>query len=74
MGNPPRGLWAFYLPPWRLAWVLPAADRFRKQLTQAYGDEAGAKVEFAEAFELCEYGRQPSKEELQQMFPKSPAR
>lgn len=50
------------------------ADRFRKQLTQSYGDEAGAKVEFAEAFELCEYGRQPNKDELQQMFPKAPAR
>jgi N-acetylglucosamine malate deacetylase 1 len=34
----------------------PVADRCRKQLIATYGAEAGAKVEYAEAFEASEYG------------------
>ncbi|MCX7826296.1 MAG: PIG-L family deacetylase [Verrucomicrobiae bacterium] len=45
------------------------ADRFRKELIEWYGPERGAKVQHAEAFELCEYGRQPTKEELRLLFP-----
>jgi LmbE family N-acetylglucosaminyl deacetylase len=32
------------------------AERFRKLLIDLYGPERGAKVEYAEAFEGCEYG------------------
>ena len=46
-----------------------AADRFRAKLGEWYGNEAAAKVEFAEAFEICEYGRQPNKTELTRLFP-----
>jgi len=49
------------------------AVRFRDQLAQSYGSEAAAKIEFVEAFEVCEYGRQPNKEELRQLFPFLPA-
>ncbi len=49
------------------------AVRFRDQLAQWYGAEAAAKIEFVEAFEVCEYGRQPTKEELRQLFPFLPA-
>jgi LmbE family N-acetylglucosaminyl deacetylase len=45
------------------------ANRFRKQLEDWYGAERGPKVKYAEAFELCEYGRQPNKEELGRLFP-----
>jgi N-acetylglucosamine malate deacetylase 1 len=45
------------------------ADRFRKELIEWYGAERGAKIQHAEAFELCEYGRQPSKDELRKLFP-----
>lgn len=34
----------------------PVADRCRGQLVATYGAEAGAKVEYAEAFEASEYG------------------
>jgi N-acetylglucosamine malate deacetylase 1 len=34
----------------------PWADRCRDLLVQRYGPERGAKVEYAEAFEACEYG------------------
>jgi hypothetical protein len=45
------------------------ANRFRDKLVEEYGPEAGKKVKFAEAFEICEYGRQPGPQELMRLFP-----
>lgn len=45
------------------------AKRFRESLIAWYGPERGAAVKFAEAFEICEYGRRPGKEELKKLFP-----
>ena len=45
------------------------ADRYRKLLEDFYGAEAAAKVKYAEAFEICEYGRRPNKDELKKLFP-----
>ncbi len=45
------------------------ADRFRKSLGEWYGAERAAKVRFAEAFEICEYGRLPDKAEIRRLFP-----
>ena len=45
------------------------ADRFRPQLEQWYGKDRKAKVKYAEAFEICEYGRRPDKAELARLFP-----
>lgn len=45
------------------------ADRFRETLIDQLGRDDGSEVEVAEAFELCEYGTQPSPEELRAMFP-----
>jgi hypothetical protein len=42
-------------------------------LIALYGDEQGRQVKYAEAFETCEYGRQPSDEELRQLFPFLPS-
>ncbi len=42
----------------------------RAALEKRYGAEAAQKIQHAEAFELCEYGRRPSMEELQTLFPK----
>ncbi len=44
------------------------AERFRKQLVGRYGAEAGGRVAQAEVFEVCEYGTQPSSEELERIF------
>jgi LmbE family N-acetylglucosaminyl deacetylase len=46
----------------------PAA-RFRAALEGYYGADAGAKARFAEAFEICEYGRRPDAAELRKLFP-----
>ena len=45
------------------------ARRFRPLLAEWYGKEKAEKVQHAEAFEVCEYGRQPSKKELARLFP-----
>ncbi|QEH36766.1 Mycothiol S-conjugate amidase [Aquisphaera giovannonii] len=45
------------------------ADRFRGKLVELLGPDGGKAVKFAEAFEVCEYGSQPSKEELMAIFP-----
>ena len=45
------------------------ADKTRAILLEMYGEEAGKAVKYAEAFEICEYGRRPSAEELKKLFP-----
>jgi LmbE family N-acetylglucosaminyl deacetylase len=41
----------------------------RASLEKWYGKERSARVKYAEAFELCEYGNQPSDEEKRRLFP-----
>ena len=45
------------------------ANKYRADLIELYGEKAGKAVQCAEAFEICEYGRRPSKEELRKLFP-----
>jgi len=45
------------------------ARDFRDSLVEWYGDERGRAVKYAEAFEVCEYGHQPSRAELRRLFP-----
>lgn len=46
------------------------ADKYREQLIERYGPEKGKSVQYAEAFELCEYGRRPNAQELNNLFPR----
>ena len=54
-------------------WPKPAADEItpavRQRLEKWYGPARGAKIRHAEAFEVCEYGRQPSEDDLRRLFP-----
>jgi LmbE family N-acetylglucosaminyl deacetylase len=45
------------------------ADKFRAKLVELYGPDKGNKVEYAEAYEISEYGSVPSKDELKRLFP-----
>jgi LmbE family N-acetylglucosaminyl deacetylase len=45
------------------------ANKYRNRLVELYGKEKGSKIKYAEAFELCQYGRQPTVEELKHLFP-----
>ena len=47
----------------------PVADRFRARLVAELGPQHGNAVKYAEAFEVCEYGSQPSPDELKRLFP-----
>jgi LmbE family N-acetylglucosaminyl deacetylase len=48
---------------------LATAERFRKELAEWYGQDKAKQVKHAEAFEICEYGRRPTKDELKKLFP-----
>ena len=45
------------------------AQRYRDQLVEWYDKDKAKKVHHAEAFEICEYGRRPDKQELAKLFP-----
>lgn len=45
------------------------ADRFRDELVERYGERTGNDVEYAEAFEICEYGGPLVDEETADLFP-----
>ena len=61
----------------RLAWLRErwqrrqsnVANRYRDGLVRMYGEERGKAVKYAEAFEVCEYGRRPNQAELRKLFP-----
>jgi len=45
------------------------ADSYRPALAEFYGQQRAGQVRYAQAFEVCEYGRQPNKDELKRLFP-----
>ena len=58
----------------RLKWLAglrkpQISDRVRKSLIKWYGTEKAARVKVAEAFEICEFGSQPTEERIRQLFP-----
>ena len=58
----------------RVAWLTkrytrPIIPTVRASLEKWYGKERADKVQHAEAFEICEYGAQPTDDELKAMFP-----
>lgn len=46
--------------------ILPAV---KESLVKWYGKEKADKITDAEAFEICEYGRQPNEKEVRELFP-----
>jgi len=59
-----------WLKKWRGPGMMEWTGKGRDVLAERYGAAHAKKVVFAEIFELCEYGRQPSREELWQLFPR----
>lgn len=45
----------------------------RAALEKRYGKAAAGRIRFAELFEICEYGHQPSEEEIERLFPFFPS-
>jgi LmbE family N-acetylglucosaminyl deacetylase len=58
----------------RFKWLMgryasPMKTDVRASLEKWYGKEKAEKAQFAEAFEICEYGTQPSETLIRQLFP-----
>ncbi len=45
------------------------ADKFRDVLVRLYGEERGKRIQYAEAFEVCEYGKPLTAENRKTLFP-----
>lgn len=55
---------------WLADWRKPKInDQTRLSLIKWYGEDQGKQVKYAEAFEICEYGKRPSDEEIRRLFP-----
>ena len=50
------------------------AKKYGDQLNAWYGQTKAKTIVHAEAFEICEYGKQPTKQELRRLFPFFPAK
>lgn len=69
-------------PQLRRAWLREKWDRrqggeankYRSSLIRWYGEERAKQIQYAEAFEICEYGHQPSEAEIRRLFPFFPER
>jgi LmbE family N-acetylglucosaminyl deacetylase len=48
---------------------MTVADQYRERLVALHGAERAAKIKYAEAFQLGQYGRQAPLDELKAMFP-----
>lgn len=48
---------------------IAVADQYRDRLVALYGEDRGRKIQYAEAFQLGQYGRQAPAGELKAMFP-----
>lgn len=49
--------------------VLKPNPEVQKSLVKWYGATRAAKVQYAEAFEICEYGTQPTEADIRNLFP-----
>ena len=45
------------------------AKQSRDALIRWYGEQKANEIQYAEAFEICEYGRQPDDSEIRELFP-----
>lgn len=52
----------------RTSWS-SVSDEQRESLIKWYGEEKGSQFQHAESFEICEYGYQPTEEDIRRIFP-----
>ena len=58
-----------WLRDWYATHLRPQADRYRTELIATYGAERGARVEYAEAFEVSEYAAPLDSAARRRLFP-----
>lgn len=70
--SPPARMTDLRLEAVRKVWDRRASNETkncRQPLSKWYGAERGGRVKYVESFEICEYGTQPSDEEIRRLFP-----
>jgi LmbE family N-acetylglucosaminyl deacetylase len=58
----------------RFQWLMKRYEEtikpeFRASLVKWYGEEKAKQAKYVEAFEICEYGAQPTEEDIRRLFP-----
>ncbi len=58
----------------RFQWLMKRYEEnikpeFRASLVKWYGEEKAKQVKYVEAFEICEYGAQPTEDDIRRLFP-----
>lgn len=69
---PPARIKELRLAAVRAVWNSRAsreANQYRGTLIDLYGEARAKKIKYAEAFEICEYGSQPTEAEIKKLFP-----
>ena len=61
-----------WLRDWYARAARPRADRYRRELIAAYGEERGGQIEFAEIYEISEYAAALDDSTRQKLFPFAP--
>lgn len=55
---------------WLKNWRKPTVNNAElESLKKWYGEEKASSIKITESFEICEYGRRPSSEEIKELFP-----
>ena len=54
-------------------WLMQPREFCDEQLKKSYGEERAASIKHVEPFEICEYGRRPTCDELRDLFPFLPS-
>lgn len=55
---------------WLKEWRKPYSnDAVKQSLIKWYGEKKAETIQYSESFEICEYGRRPSDEEIKKLFP-----
>ena len=50
-------------------WEVKITPEVRTALQKWYGKDTGAAAAHAEAFEICEYGKRPTDDDIKRLFP-----
>lgn len=61
-----------WLRNWYARAARPRADRYRREIVAAYGEERGGQIEFAEMYEISEYAAAMDDSARQKLFPFAP--
>jgi LmbE family N-acetylglucosaminyl deacetylase len=64
-----EGARKIFIRDWLIGMDVDVANAYRDLLVRRYGAARGREIRYAEAFEVCQYGAQPSAEEMNELFP-----